>query len=377
MSKDLKYGLELDKKIPYFENFIARYSKSFYHHVRNKLITYVLYLEEHYQCTNDKCGFTFILYNKKESSCPNCGSEDTHLIELGKTIIEADIDDVLDFFKNFINKKRAPRTGRPIKKETKHKWRNVLNIYYEYVKEIKEKKENKDKAVKTIFINPVPSHRLYDFDDRQDTIDELEQEADLMTYPIVERILNYLYFTRKRLFIITSLLLYTGARISEICRIKLKNIDTDDNYFYVRVKGKKTLKRMGVYFFPKFFIVYLNAWIKSLQLEYPPSNIYLFPSPYSKGNHISPKTPRMHLRDLKNTLGLQCKINPHAFRDFINTERFDKDMNKKYRELLLNQTPKDVNVKNYLKKYKKRKELQEKYNKTFPFPEFKPKIELM
>ncbi|MHA1192228.1 MAG: hypothetical protein ACTSP9_08015 [Promethearchaeota archaeon] len=70
-------------------------------------------------------------------------------------------------------------------------------------------------------------------------------------------------------------------------------------------------------------------------------------------------------------------MNPHAFRDFINTARFDKDLNVKFRSLLLNQIPKSVNVKFYLRKYKKRQELLKIYDKTFPFPEFKPKIDLM
>lgn len=70
-------------------------------------------------------------------------------------------------------------------------------------------------------------------------------------------------------------------------------------------------------------------------------------------------------------------MNPHAFRDHLNTERFDRGLNTKYRCLLLNQLPKNVNVKHYLKKYQKRKELLKLYDKTLPFPEFKPKLKLI
>ena len=52
-------------------------------------------------------------------------------------------------------------------------------------------------------------------------------------------------------------------------------------------------------------------------------------------------------------------------------------MKEKYRFLLLNQTPPNVNVKNYLKKYKLRRELLTKYDEFFPFPEFNPKLNLM
>ena len=48
---------------------------------------------------------------------------------------------------------------------------------------------------------------------------------------------------------------------------------------------------------------------------------------------------RENLRKVKNELGLKCKMNPHAFRDFINSESFDTIMKAKYRFLLLNQTP--------------------------------------
>jgi len=70
-------------------------------------------------------------------------------------------------------------------------------------------------------------------------------------------------------------------------------------------------------------------------------------------------------------------MHPHAFRDLINSEQFNTKMKAKYRFLLLNQTPPNVNVNHYIKKFKKRKELQKKYVEFFPFPKFKPKLDLM
>ncbi|MFW9972932.1 MAG: hypothetical protein ACFFDF_22290 [Candidatus Odinarchaeota archaeon] len=83
------------------------------------------------------------------------------------------------------------------------------------------------------------------------------------------------------------------------------------------------------------------------------------------------------MRKVKEKLGLKCKMNPHAFRDLINSERFDTSIKEKYRFLLLNQPPHNVYVKHYLKKYNLRKELQKKYDEFFPFPVFKPKLDLM
>ncbi len=133
------------------------------------------------------------------------------------------------------------------------------------------------------------------------------------------------------------------------------------------------MNRWGVYFFPKFFVPYLREWIQELKLE-KPNTTYLFEY---KGNSLNPKTIREHLREIKKQHGFTCKMNPHAFRDLINSERFDTKMKEKYRFLLLNQTPTNINTKHYLKKYKLRKKLLVKYDEFFPFPEFKPKLNLI
>ena len=115
-----------------------------------------------------------------------------------------------------------------------------------------------------------------------------------------------LYFTNERLFTIVSLLLYTGARISEICRIKLGHIDYNERFFFIeRVKSKKNTSRWGVYFFPEFFIGFLKEWVAEIILEDPKATS-LFPSPRGK-KHLSTKTPRKQLRELKNELGLKLK----------------------------------------------------------------------
>lgn len=332
MPNNKKYSKDQEKLIPYFDRFMDRYSESNYGQKRNILIEFALYIET----------------------------------KFNKNIINAKMDEVIDYFDNKIESREI--NSRKIKRITKLKYRSVILGYYKLVKEFKEKVEGIN------FINPVPSLNIYNFSEPNLPVDDLEKESDILDdYSIVERILNYLFFTRKRLFIIVSLLLYTGARISEICSIKLKNIDYDERFFYAKVKSKKAVNRWGVYFFPEFFVPYLKEWVKTLLHEKQNAK-YLF---QQWDTHISTKTPRKHLRSLKNELGLTCKVNPHTFRDFINTERFDQDLNKKYRKLLLNQTPKDVNVKNYLKKYKLRKNLQKIYDSTLPFPEFKPKLNVI
>ncbi len=278
-------------------------------------------------------------------------------------VLQANTNHILDYFTNIVDKKDTLQ-------EYKQGFRHLLNVYYKYVKEIREKIEQKT------FINPVPSRHLYKFEEKVISIEELEQKNEVLdSYETVERVLNYIYFTRHRLYIIVSIMLYTGARISEAISIEILNIDLKERYFYVKVKSKKSANKWGLYFLPKFFMNFLKIWIEKIKIEYPDTK-YLFPSPRTK-SYLHSSRIREELRDIRKRLNLSCKINPHVFRDFLNTERFDNNLNKKYRTLLLNQTPKDVNPKHYLKKYKKRKKLQEIYDRSFPFPEFKPKTNLM
>ncbi|MGQ4874526.1 MAG: tyrosine-type recombinase/integrase [Promethearchaeia archaeon] len=322
-TKDKKYPPEFDERIPYLREYLKKYSSYYAAKVRNTLIHFSIFIENNYDI---------------------------------KDITICNTQHIIKYFEE-INK-------RNILRESKSKYRNILKAYYEYIKEIKEKIERKS------YINPVPSARLFDFDEKTIDIDYIEREA-ITDYETVEKVLNYLYFTNPTLFIIVSLLLYTGARISEIVGIKLKNIDITERFFFTKIKGKKQLNRHGVYFFPAFFIKYIKNHIEKIKAEYSNPE-YLFPNNF--GGHISTNTVRKKLRKIRDDLNISCNINPHSFRDFINTERFDKNLNKKYRCLLLNQTPKNVNVKNYLKKYRKRKELQKIYDATFPFPEFKPRF---
>ncbi len=255
-----KYPLEYNKKIPYYDGFIKRFSNSNYKQVRNRLIHFTLYMEE----------------------------------KRNKKILASDVEDCLEFFKII--------DDQDILRVSKTKWRTVLNSYFKYVKEIKEKIEKK------IFINPVPSLNLYDFKEKELSEESLEQEEDLITYLIIEKILNYVYLTRRRLFIITSLLLYTGARISEVCRIEFKKLDIEERYFITKIKSKKSLNRYGIYFLPRFFIHYLGEWINLIKIEHPDAE-YLFPS---RNTFISTNNIRKNLRKVKNKLGLDFQMNQNA-----------------------------------------------------------------
>ncbi|MHA1192227.1 MAG: tyrosine-type recombinase/integrase [Promethearchaeota archaeon] len=160
---------------------------------------------------------------------------------------------MLDYFENEIDIREN------ITYNTKNRYRYTFKRYYSYVKERKELVEG------VLFINPVPSSNLFNFTEKVLPIESLETEDELLTYPVVEKILNYLFVTRRKIFIILSLLLYSGARISEVCSIEIKNIDLEERFFYTKIKSKKNQNRWGIYFFPSFFISYLEQWITEIK----------------------------------------------------------------------------------------------------------------
>jgi len=302
---------------------MKRYSKSTFTKNRNKLIYFAKYIETHFN----------------------------------KGILNADKKEVLHFLENDIDKRKIVRV-------TKEKWRYFINSYYNYIEKLK-------KLDKEIFFNPVPGPDFFQFYEKEITIEDLEKEEEMLTYETTERILKHYYYTNFMIFVIVCLLLYTGARISEIISIKLSNINLQERFIFVKIKSKKYLNQFGFYFFPKFFVRHLEIWIGQLELIYP-DTIFLFPSSRSNFRHLTGKTVRHNLRDIKKLLNLEEHCNPHAFRNLLNEKREAMGVSKLKRTILLNQKPQGVNEKNYLKSYKTRKKLLGFYDESFPFPEFNP-----
>ncbi|MFX0132072.1 MAG: tyrosine-type recombinase/integrase [Candidatus Hodarchaeota archaeon] len=322
------------KKIPYCEDYIDTFSKSNQSQVFRILIKFTLYCEKTYN----------------------------------KSILDVNAKEVLFYFKNVIDKATNTK-GEPIKKVTKIRCRSTLKSYYDYVKEFIKKIET-DKKIKhkyKEFKNPVPSYKIWDFAGSRYLITDILLEDNLLTMSIVKRIFTHLYYVieNPKVFIIMSLILYSGARVSEICHIELKNVDLENRWVITQVKSRKSEKRVGIYFFPEFFVKELKTYIIRLKTEYQKPK-YLFQqgeSFYRMG------LVRHHLRRTKEALGLKCNINPHAFRDFINTLRIEMRIPRDIRKMLLNQKVSDVNIQHYAKKFKNRLHLRELYDKSNPFKE--------
>lgn len=306
------------KSIPYLRFFMDTFSEMSQQHVFLKIIDLAEYMKEHFN----------------------------------KTLLEVSGLDILHYFKIVVDKK-------PIEKYSKRLYRAIISSYYNYISDYKKQLEDVN------FKNPVPSTKIWDFSGTAKPLDIDKLSEQEITFELIEEILHHVYYRKHPyLFICLSLIIYTGARISEIVSIKLKNMNLQERWFITKVKSKKNHKRDGIYFIPQPFISELEHYIEMLKLEYPDA-IYLF---QNKTDHFIPRTIQNNLQKIKKELNISQKINPHRFRDFINTKRFEKGCPGPILKFLLNQTVQDVNINHYLKSYKNKIKLRNAYDKYNPFP---------
>ncbi len=329
-----KYGYwdDLDnpyvKMIPYLEYFLGNYSESSKKPIYLQLVPFALYCKD----------------------------------RLNKNILEVKSPEILSYFKEIIDKKKISR-------DTKRRYRIFINAYYEYVKIFKKDMEDAPN-----FVNPVPSIKIWDFTNTIST-DDLDLDIGLPKMEDIEKILSHIYYTKpNRTFIILSLVVYNGARISEICKVELNRVNINERWLRPIVKSKANDKRRGIYFIPRYFVPELQHYINLLKIEYG-DPIYLFQSYNNKP--VNTKTIQDHILNTKKALGLKIRTNSHIYRDFINTRRHEKGCSLASRKFLLNQKVKDVNMNSYLKAYKNKVYLRDIYDKYSPFEKLiKPRLSL-
>ncbi len=283
--------------------------------------------------------------------------------KFSKTVLEVKGMEILIYFRDVINKRGA-------KKPAKRRVRHIISGYYEYVKIYKKDIESKK------FSNPVPSTKIFDFTGKSSSLDDLEQDTQLLSLEDVKRIIFHLYYTKESWkYIAGCLIIFAGPRVREVAQIQLTNLDVKNRWYITEVKSNISNKRMGIYFFPDWFIPDLNRYLNQLSIEHPGTK-FLFPSSSSTG-HRSVKTIQDTMSKIRKELGIEGPTNPHIFRDFVNSRREERGCNKPRRKVLLNQKTPDVNIKHYLKKYKNRVHLREIFDKFNIFDEgFHPNPQL-
>lgn len=99
------------------------------------------------------------------------------------------------------------------------------------------------------------------------------------------------------------LLWFTGVRVSELCDIRVDQVDLKEKY--ARIQSKKSFKPKQVFWDDETNEL-LEGVIKTKSSE------YVFPSPY--GGALNPKQVQRWVQDLVKKAGLPKHITPHAFR---------------------------------------------------------------
>jgi len=249
---------------------------------------------------------------------------------------------------------------KPIKKNTKQRYYYFIDHYFNFVEDWKKGIEGDD-----TFKNPLPSMKLCQFKGTNLTNYDLEMNYRGPDLKSIERILTHIYYVVEdyRIFLAISLIIYSGARIGEVCKIDIRLFNLKERWFKTKVKSRLA-ERWGWYFFPKFFIPVIEDYIEKRNNDFPDST-YLFQG--KRSDHLSPRTIQYHLQNAKESLGLNIYINSHAFRDFLNTKRADMGLDRDKRKFLLNQKVGDVNPESYMKKYKNLINLRNIYDNFNPY----------
>lgn len=307
------------KMIPYCTEFLNEYANSSKPRVFHRIVEFALY------CKNN----------------------------LKKALLNINSKESLIYFTIQVNTKK-------IKKATKQHYYYFISHYFNFVKDWKKAFEEDD-----TFKNPIPSMKLCRFKGSSLTNYDLEMNYRGPDLRSIERILTHIYYVIEdfRIFPAISLMIYSGARIREICCIDIRLFILKERWFQTGVKSRLS-ERKGWYFFPKFFIPVIEEYLEKRDNNFPEST-YLFPS--KKSDHLSPRTLQYHLENAKKSLGLKIYTNSHAFRDFLNTKRADMGLSRDKRKFLLNQKAGDVNPESYMKKYKNRVNLRNLYDNFNPY----------
>lgn len=365
--KTKKYGDYTDPTnkfvtmLPYLQDFLDEYADSSKPRVFYRLVDFALY------CNH----VAYFRETQQNPYSPEGIETDEYKIWFVENYYKSYILDVsspeaLDYFKA-IKKKN-------IKKNTKKRYYYFIKHYFDFVEKWKHTFEND-----LSFKSPIPGIELIKFRGSTQSNYDIEMNYMAPDLKAIKRIITHIFYTVRddRIFYAISLLFYTGARVREICSIRIKDLDLKNRWFKVKVKSRFS-DRWGWYFFPKFFVLELKEYLEKWNEKYSQNINYLFPGIRNEQDHLSTRMIQFYLKQAKEILGLQCQTNAHAYRDFINTKRKDKGLTSPYLEFLLNQTaPGGVNPESYMKTYRNKVNLRKLYDDFNPYPTLlKPKPRL-
>lgn len=126
--------------------------------------------------------------------------------------------------------------------------------------------------------------------------------------------------------LVISLMYATGMRVSEVSRLRWKDLDLDRNSIVIR-EGKGRVDR----------VVMLPASLRSLLKEMSPSfrpEQWLFPGDRS-GRHISPRTVQRIVKRTAELAGIGKDVTPHALRHSFATHLLEDGTDIRFIQKLL------------------------------------------
>lgn len=127
---------------------------------------------------------------------------------------------------------------------------------------------------------------------------------------------------------IIELLFSTGIRISELCNIRLKDIDFHDRSLKIFGKGSK---ERVLYLGSDQVINSLKRYLEFNNID--DENSYLFLSKFD--TRLSEQSIRILLKNIENELKLSVHITPHMFRHTFATTLLEKEVDIRYIQNIL------------------------------------------
>ena len=178
----------------------------------------------------------------------------------------------------------------------------------------------RDKMVKEL-TNFITTHKL-SYDDFNSIASEARHAAKIFRkkrknkqpqLPTEEQIKKFREILRasdSKYNMMFKVMLYLGLRVSELCRIEIKDIDMSKGKERIFVWGKGNSERYEI--IPEFFIDELSLYMESI-----PKNNYLFESRYH--TKYSSRGVQDIFKRHRDRAGITAKFTPHTLRHIILT----------------------------------------------------------
>ena len=131
-----------------------------------------------------------------------------------------------------------------------------------------------------------------------------------------------------RNLLILELLISTGIRISELCSLRLKQIDIEEQKINILGKGRK---ERTIYLGNKETLKLLETYIKTYRAT---REEYLFVGKDGV-SHLEEQSVRLMFRNLPYKMGLEIKITPHMFRHTFATMLLESGVDIRYIQQIL------------------------------------------